>query len=131
MFKTLRSSLFVLLACLIGTALATDPHYAAAQESGETQSSTAVRSVMDRFHKAVVEHDGSTLATLFLPEGSLWLNVLSDKGYGEARAKNPNVQKVRVSSYKDFAKFVSSTSKQLDPEHTHIVIHTDGTIATL
>jgi hypothetical protein len=51
--------------------------------------------------------------------------------YDRAQAKAANTPKVRVSSYRDFAKFVSTTHKDLDPEHGNIVIHTDGTIAAV
>ncbi len=77
-----------------------------------------IQRVMDNFHEAVVSHDGARLSALFIPEGSTWLNVL----------KSP--AKVRVGSYQDFAKFVSTTKSSLNPQHSHIKIHTDGTIAT-
>lgn len=77
-----------------------------------------IQRVMDNFHEAVVSHDGARLSALFIPEGSTWLNVL----------KSP--AKVRVGSYQDFAKFVSTTKSALNPQHSHIKIHTDGTIAS-
>ena len=88
----------------------------------------AIERVMKQFHDAVVAHDGAALSGLFLPDANIWLNVLTDAAYDRAAAKTP---KVRVSSYRDFAKFVSTTSKSLDPEHSNIVIHTDGTIAAV
>ena len=36
-----------------------------------------------------------------------------------------------ISSYRDFAKLVSTTPKRFDPEHSNVVIHTDGTIAAV
>ena len=77
-----------------------------------------IQRVMDNFHAAVVSHDGARLSALFIPEGSTWLNVL----------KSP--LKVRVGSYQDFAKFVSTTKSDLNPKHSHIRIQTDGTIAS-
>jgi hypothetical protein len=68
---------------------------------------------------------------MFLPDGSLWLNVLTDNVYAHAKGNTPSVSKVSVGSYRDFAKFVSTTTKTLDPRHTNVVIHTDGTIATV
>ena len=64
-----------------------------------------------------------------LADANIWLNVLTNAAYAQAKAANTS--KVRVSSYRDFAKFVSTTHKGLDPEHSNIVIHTDGTIATV
>jgi hypothetical protein len=101
---------------------------ASAQEPANTSD---VPHVMDAFHDAVVHHDGARLAALFIPEGSAWLNVLSDEAYAQAKAKSPDATKVRVGSYKDFAKFVSTTTASLDPEHSHVRIQSDGTIATV
>jgi len=90
-----------------------------------------IEQVMNNFHEAVVSHDGTRLSNLFLPEASLWLNVLTDEAYEHVKAGTASAPKVRASNYRDFAKFVSTTTKSLDPRHTNIVIHTDGTIATV
>jgi len=100
-------------ACL-ALLLLTTPAFA-----NSSQDVADIRKVMDSFHEAVVSHDGARLGTLFIPEGSTWLNVL----------KSPAT--VRVGSYQDFAKFVSTTKSQLNPKHSHIHIHTDGTIASV
>ncbi|HEX4166520.1 MAG TPA: nuclear transport factor 2 family protein [Bryobacteraceae bacterium] len=91
----------------------------------------AIEHVMNQYHQAVVSHDGAALSALFLPDANLWLNVLTDSAYAHAQAKSATAQKVRVSSYRDFAKLVSTTPKSFDPEHSNVVIHTDGTIATV
>ena len=95
------------------------------------QDTADVPHVMDAFHEAVVKHDGERLSALFFPEGSTWVNVLSDEAYARMRAKRPEQAKIRVSSYKDFAKFVSGSKANLDPQHTHVQIHSDGTIASV
>jgi hypothetical protein len=92
---------------------------------------TAIEQVMKQYHAAVLAHDGTALSGLFLPDANLWLNVLTDSAYARARAKSPTAQKVRTSSYQDFAKLVSTTPKSFDPEHSNVVIHTDGTIAAV
>jgi ketosteroid isomerase-like protein len=86
---------------------------------------------MSAFHEAVVGHDGARLAHLFLPEGSTWLNVLSSDAYARARTTEPSRPKVKVGSYQEFAKFVSTTKSKLDPRHTNVRVHTDGTIAAV
>jgi ketosteroid isomerase-like protein len=91
----------------------------------------AIEQVMKQYHAALIAHDGTALAGLFLPDANLWLNVLTDSAYARAQAKSATAQKVRVSSYQDFAKLVSTTSKSFDPEHSNVVIHTDGTIAAV
>jgi hypothetical protein len=101
------------------------------KQAPEDVSTQEIQRVMDEFHQAVSAHDGAGLAKLFLPEGSVWLNVLTDKAYKHAVIKNPSTAKVKIGNYQDFAKFVSSTTKVLDPRHTNIVIHTNGTVATV
>jgi ketosteroid isomerase-like protein len=91
----------------------------------------AIEQVMKQYHEAVVNHDGAALSGLFLPDANLWLNVLTGSAYARAQAKSPTAQKVRVSTYRDFAKLVSTTPKSFDPEHSSVVIHTDGTIAAV
>ncbi len=90
-----------------------------------------VQHVMDAFHQAVVSHDGERIRSLFLPDGSTWLNVLTDDAYARAKAAKPDVAKVRVSNFRDFATFVSTTHSSLDPRHSNIQIHSDGTIASV
>jgi hypothetical protein len=91
----------------------------------------AIEQVMKQYHAAILAHDGTTLSGLFLPDANLWLNVLTDSAYARAQAKSATAQKVRVSNYRDFAKLVSTTTKNFDPEHSNVVIHTDGTIAAV
>src|ERR1700737_1974897 len=79
------------------------------------QDTVDVQHVMDAFHDAVATHNGSRLAALFLPEGSTWLNVLSDDAYARAKAKSPDVAKIRLGGYMQFAKFVSTSKASLDP----------------
>jgi len=91
----------------------------------------AIEQVMKQYHAAILAHDGTTLSGLFLPDANLWLSVLTDSAYARAQSKSATSQKIRVSSYRDFAKLVSTTPKSFDPEHGNVVIHTDGTIAAV
>jgi hypothetical protein len=96
-----------------------------------TSSDTVdVQHVIDAYHEAVLTHDGSRLAHLFLPQ-SLWLNVLSDEGYARAKAKSPDAVKIRVGSYTDFAKLISTSKASFNPTHTHLEENSDGTIASV
>ena len=90
-----------------------------------------VQKVMDTFHRAVVNHDGAQVAALFIPEGSAWLNVLSDDAYLRAKAKSPDVAKIRLGGYRKFAEFVSTSKASLDARHSHVQIQSDGTIAAV
>ena len=95
------------------------------------QDAADIQHVMDAFHHAVATHDGKGVSALFLDHGSTWVNVLSDKAFAIAKAKNATVAKVRVSSYQDFAAFVSRTKSALDPHHESIRIMSDGTVASV
>jgi ketosteroid isomerase-like protein len=95
------------------------------------QDMADIRQVMDAFHHAVATHDGHGVSALFLDHGSTWVTVLSDKAFAAAKAKNPSMQKVRVSNFQDFATFVSSTKSALDPHHTDIKIASDGAVASV
>lgn len=90
-----------------------------------------VQHVIDAYHEAVLAHDGARLASLFLPHGGMWLNVLSDNAYALAKGKTPNAQKIRVGHYADFAKLVSTSKVDFNPTHTHLQQNSDGTIASI
>jgi ketosteroid isomerase-like protein len=95
------------------------------------QATAEIENLMGAFHQAVASHDGARVSSMFIDDGSTWFNVLSDAAYARLRAKNPTVLKVRHSSFQEFAKFVSSSHAALDPQHSNIQIHTDGTIASV
>jgi ketosteroid isomerase-like protein len=133
MLKLNRVALWA-LALLPMAAIAQAPTPSVAQTETANEHSAqvaAIEQVMKQYHEAVVRHDGAALSALFLPDANIWLSVLTDSAYDRAQAKGAKDPKVRVSSYRDFAKVVSSTSKAFDPEHSNVVIHTDGTIAAV
>lgn len=90
-----------------------------------------VQHVIDAYHEAVLTHDGSRLARLFIPQGSMWLNVLSDEAYARAKAKSPDAVKIGVGSFTDFARLVSTSKAGFNPTHTHLQENSDGTIASV
>ena len=114
------------------TAQTSEPSAAQIQTASDHDADeTAIEQVMKQYHAAILAHDGTALSGLFLPDANLWLNVLTDSAYAQAQAKSATAQKVRISSSRDFAKLVSTTPKSFDPEHSNVVIHTDGTIAAV
>jgi ketosteroid isomerase-like protein len=90
-----------------------------------------IQHVMDRFHHAVVAHDGKSVSALFLEPGSTWVTVLSDNASAAAQAKNAAAQKVSLRRYQDFAAFVSNTKSVLDPRHDNVQIMSDGAVASV
>jgi hypothetical protein len=134
MNRLIRSLLFA-FTILSGTAsFAQSPLPAesnTAVPAGTASDTVDVQHVIDAYHQAVLTHDGARLAQLFIPQGSLWLNVLSDDTYARAKAKKPDALKVRVGSVADFAKLVSTSKASFNPTHTNLQINSDGTIASV
>lgn len=90
-----------------------------------------VRRLMEAYHRAVVSHDGARLQALFVPQGSAWFKVLSDEAYARMSAKTPGVAKALPGDVQSFAAYVSTTRSSLDPQHGHVRIQSDGTIASV
>jgi hypothetical protein len=128
-----RRAAVALVAILGAGAASADPPAAQAPRGSlptTAQDTVDIPHVMAAFHAAVVGHDGARLAALFIPEGSAWLKVLTADAYARLQASAPGTSKIALGSYQEFARFVSSTRAQLDPRHSHVQIHTDGTIGS-
>ena len=111
--------------------MAASAGFAHGADSTVAADTVDVQHLMDAYHEAVVSHDGERLAALFLPKGSVWLNVLSDEAYAAAKAKSPDAPKVRMGSVTDFARLVSTAKSTFNPTHDHLKISSDGTIASI
>jgi hypothetical protein len=123
---------FMILVCTVSFAQSPSPAESNKALPASTASDTVdVQHVIDAYHEAVLTHDGPRLARLFIPEGSIWLNVLSDDAYARAKGKSPDAVKIRVGSYTDFAKMVSTSKASFNPTHTHLQENSDGTIASV
>ena len=134
MNRLITSSIFALSGLLGSVGLAQSPSANNGIQSASSNvavDTVDVQHVIDAYHEAVVAHDGTRLASLFLPQGGMWLNVLSDEAFAVQKAKNPAAVKVRVGSYADFAKQVSSAKVSFNPTHTHLQQNSDGTIASV
>jgi len=133
--KRLISGILFALTISIGTAsLAQSPTSAESNKAIPTSiasDTVDVQHVIDAYHEAVLNHDGARLASLFLSQGGMWLNVLSDETFARAKAKNPNALKIRIGSYTDFAKLISTSKASFNPTHTHLQQNSDGTVASV
>lgn len=83
------------------------------------------------YHAAVVGHDGERLARLFVPEGSAWFSVLSDRALAKLRSSKPDTPKLRPGNVAGFVQMVTTSTAQLDPEHSNLRIVSDGEIASV
>ncbi len=134
MKRLIISSIFTLTGLLgaVSSAQSPSPTNGIQGASSNVAADTVdVQHVIDAYHEAVVAHDGTRLASLFLPQGGMWLNVLSDEAFALQKAKNPAALKVRVGNYADFAKQVSTAKVSFNPTHTHLQQNSDGTIASV
>ena len=133
--KRFMGTLTFALTVLTGTAShAQDAIRAAADKAAIANTAldtVDVQHVIDSYHEAVVTHNASRLSQLFLAQGSTWLNVLSDEAYAREKAKSPTAVKVRVGSYTDFAKLLSTAKASFNPIHTHMQVKSDGTIVSV
>src|ERR1700735_584472 len=131
MKRFISSVVFALTILTAAASFAQSPSPAESNEATPASTASAtvdVQHVIDAYHEAVLAHDGSRLAQLFIPQGGMWLNVLSDDAYARAKAKSPDAVKIRVGSYSDFAKVVSTSKASFNPTHTHLQENSDGTI---
>jgi len=134
MKRFIRTLLVVLTIPLSVASIAQSPSVAETNKglpSGTASDTVDVQHVIDAYHEAVLAHDGTRLSSLFLPQGGMWLNVLSDDALAQVKGKSPNAAKVRIGSYTDFAKMVSNSKASLNPTHTHLQLNSDGTIASV
>jgi len=117
-----------------GMSVAATGQQAAQRNDVGTQASTnavaEVQHVIDQYHEYVLAHDGTRLKELSLPN-SLWLNVLTEDSYQRALAKDAQAKQIRTGSYEGFAAMVSSSKAHLNPTHSNLQIHTDGTVASV
>jgi ketosteroid isomerase-like protein len=95
------------------------------------QDTADIQHLMDTYHHAVAAHDGKTVSSLFLDHGSTWVTVLSDKAFAAMKAKNPAVNKIKVSSYQDFVAFLAKNQSAIDPRHQDVQIMSDGAVASV
>jgi hypothetical protein len=129
-----RNVLFALTILISTASFAQSPSFAESNKAVPASAGSdtvEVQHVIDAYHEAVLTHDGSRLANLFLSQGSMWLNVLSDEAYARAKARSPDAGKFRVGSFTDFAKLVSTSKASFNPTHAHLQQNSDGTIASV
>lgn len=126
MLKNSRAPRNVLIATLL-VGLSGNAPMAAATPS-DTQD---VQHVLDAFHDAVYANDGQRLASLFIPEGSAWISVLTDESFEKLKARRPDVSQIKVGSFRDFVKMVSAPNAKLRPTRSNVAIRSDGSVASV
>jgi hypothetical protein len=116
----MRALFSLLLAiCLAGPAHAADADV------------SAIRQLVQQFQSAIVARDGKALGALFVPEGGAWLAVLDEPTYAAARARNPAVQRLQPSTWREFADFVTHSARPIEERFHDVRIDTNGTVASV
>jgi ketosteroid isomerase-like protein len=131
--KSLRFAIYAFFLLAATASYAKGPVHQATEAQSAQLSAHAkaqIEQLMAEYHRAVVSHDGTRLASMFIDKGS-WFNVLSNAAYARAHAENPAALKVRAWTFQQFAKVVSSSHAVMDPQHSDVRILTDGTIASV
>jgi ketosteroid isomerase-like protein len=86
-----------------------------------------IEKVVSQFQGALKAHDGTTLASLFIPESS-WVETLGPKGLETVHAKKPDAPRYHTSTPGKFADFVSKSTSPLEERFHDVRIETDGTV---
>ena len=121
-FSRRAASALAAIVCCLGSAPA----------NASTAADTAdITHLIDAYHQAVVGHDAGRLAALFTGSDAAWSSVLSDRGVARVRAAKPNSPRIRAGGLAAFLTMVGAGRPQLDPQHDHLVIRSDGSIATV
>ena len=92
MIRTLSKAISFAMLAFATLTVCAQMQMSAIEQASDDVSTKEIQQVMDEFHEAVSAHDGAGLTKLFLPGGSVWLNVLTDKAYERAVLKNPSTR---------------------------------------
>ncbi len=96
-----------------------------------TASLAEVQQVVDTFRRSIIAKDRATLENLFVPNGSSWFEVLSDRVYARLKGKDPKTTKLMPGGYKEFASYIGSAKQRIEEKFSNVRIDTDGSIATV
>ncbi|TBR36220.1 MULTISPECIES: nuclear transport factor 2 family protein [Dyella] len=89
-----------------------------------------IQQVVDRFRTAIIQRDGETMRSLFIP-GSSWFQAMDDASLKAVLAKEPKARRFSSGDYEKFSQFVGSAKKPIEETFDHIRIETDGIIGTV
>lgn len=120
----LFATLVLLAACCLAPARAADDAHAGDR--------AAIQQVVQQFQDAIKAHDGKTLGSLFLQDHESWISVLDDRTWQAARARFPNAEKYRRSSWKRFAAMIQDDKGgPVEERFYNVRIETNGTVGSV
>lgn len=104
--------------------------------AGAAQASAAddtkdVTTLIAAYQQAVTSHDGARLAQMFMPDGTAWFSVLSERAWRQMKTAKPDLSKIRPGSVASFVQMVSTNKSALDPEHSNLHTTSDGEVAAV
>lgn len=116
---------------LAGLLIAGMLHLGCTAATTQAESVREIEQLVQQFRRNIVDKDGAALGALFLPENNSWLTVLDDREFAAARAKRPDMPRVRPSNYKGFVKFIGESKLPVEEKFYNVQIHTNGYIGTV
>ncbi|MBB6241678.1 hypothetical protein [Rhodanobacter sp. MP1X3] len=84
---------------------------------------------MDAFQTAIVAHDGTGLAAMFLPERGAWLSLMDELSYREVKVRRPELPRIQFDNFKTFCNFVGKTDKRIEEKFSNVRIDANDTVA--
>ena len=98
-----------------------------AQPAGDDAIAVAeIDTIVKAFQAAIVAKDRAALEAMFLPADNSWLMVASD-----ASRLKPGQPRVRPSSYRQFAEFVSNGKLAVEERFHNVRIHSNGSVGAV
>lgn len=91
----------------------------------------AINAVVQQFQAAIHARDGKALGSLFLADHNSWLVVLDDGEYARAKARDADAAKVRKSTWKEFADYISNSKVPVEERFHNVRIETNGAVASV
>lgn len=104
---------------------------ASAANASVADDTKDVPSLIAAYHQAVTSHDGARLVGMFMPQGTAWFSVLSQRAWTHMRVAKPDLPKIRPGSVDGFIQMVATSKAVLDPQHSHLHITSDGEVAAV
>lgn len=106
-------------------------HLACASAAAQADPVREIEQLVQQFQRNIVDKDAAALGALFLPENNSWLTVLDDRELAAAKAKRPDMPRVRPANYKGFVKFIGESRLPVEEKFYNVKIHTNGYIGSV
>lgn len=118
------------LILIIVATLAAPLHAQAATADTKAPDRVQIQRLVDQFKRAIIDKNAEAIRGMFLPGGS-WLQGLDKASLDKVHAKQPSAPQFSPGDYKEFAKFIGTSTKPVEETFDDVRIETDGTVGTV